>query len=96
MRVPYWSTYVSTVHFDRFGNIIPEPVPLTPQLYEAADAKLQRIKSSLCGYLHGKIFPYASASVQLEHQSLCEALRDVERCRQDLKYKYLDLKDSWL
>jgi hypothetical protein len=62
------------------------PKPLTPQLYEAIDAKLARISE----YTAMEYYAYLTIA------PIKEACAAIKRCRQDLKYEYLGLKDSWL
>lgn len=79
--------------FDTAGTrqFIPDRRGLSPQLYEAANAKLERIAKWLYGTLYWQVKEEAGY-----HDVLLAVRRDLRRCQLDLKYEYLGLKDSWL
>lgn len=84
---------MTTISFEpvmRFA--IGSPKPLSPQLYEAANAKLLRIGDFIWTHLYWLVEHDKSyGDVVLRATS-----QDIEHCRKDLKYEYLGLKDSWL
>ena len=69
----------------------PSPVPITPQLYAHVDAKLSRIQNHLYTHLWYLVKAEGGSTIPLT-----VAYLDIGRCRNDLKYEYLGLKDSWL
>lgn len=73
------------------GQVRKDAMAMTPQLYEAINAKLQRIGLYTITELWRTVFK--------EHgdtKVLWAAHSDIERCRKDVKYEYLGLKESWL
>jgi hypothetical protein len=78
------------------GPYYPLPKPMTPQLYEHVDAKLQRIKESLYSTCWLALYPGAPPDVVRNAKAVQDAFKDIARCQRDLKYEYLGLKDSWL
>jgi hypothetical protein len=61
------------------------------------DAKLIRIRDYVRNTLHGELYQYEIGQLTREqYQDLVEPVKILERCRKDLRYEYLGLKDSWL
>jgi hypothetical protein len=65
---------------------------MSPQLHEAAQAKLDRIAQ----FLYGQWFEAYYTRELVEARVYDSARSAVLRCKKDVQYEYLGLKDSWL